>query len=668
MKISTRIALGFAVLSTLVLLNGIAGWQGLEHAQEQVGELAAINEKSEQAAQIRTHLLRVQGDISEFRRTGSPEILKKITDQLGSVKKELGESMARFEGEARQAFTELEALILKYGQAFEEAAQYDQTARKLIVGTMAPAGERINEHLSNMLEEAGKADERFAIDTVSRGFEQTLTGRLNVAQYILNQDEDTFDDAQSGFNLAVLSLGALSRTSPQPKVKALATKAVEDIEVYREALADVEEALVERNTVMTEQLEPAGKQIMTSVETVTQRLAGERESVIATSSEATAGAQNTGLTLLLLSCVVAFAAAWMLSRSVTVPVKALNSAMAELAEGHLEVGVPGLRRRDALGQMANTVLVFRDHAREVERLRASQVEAEARAEAERSASLRQIAEELESSLMGVVSEVEGAVSQVGENAQQMDTQARETISQSEQVARTSAQAARNVDGVSEAARSLSAQIADISDSLSKAAEGVSTASDRAEQATDIMDRLNDAAQEVGSVVQLIKDISDNTGLLALNATIEAARAGELGKGFAVVADEVKNLATQTGRATTNISALVEMIQTTTQEAVQAIAAVSHDVSAVQQSTHSIAQAVEAQHGATRTISAHIEEISNGSRVVVERMSQVDQAAQSTQSGSQEVVQAVSQLHGSTQRLTAQVGAFAAQIKAQSSRT
>ena len=85
-----------------------------------------------------------------------------------------------------------------------------------------------------------------------------------------------------------------------------------------------------------------------------------------------------------------------------------------------------------------------------------------------------------------------------------------------------------------------------------------------------MRTLSAAAQKIGEVVRLINNIAGQTNLLALNATIEAARAGEAGKGFAVVASEVKNLATQTARATEDISAQVAAMQGSTGDAVAAI--------------------------------------------------------------------------------------------------
>ena len=114
-----------------------------------------------------------------------------------------------------------------------------------------------------------------------------------------------------------------------------------------------------------------------------------------------------------------------------------------------------------------------------------------------------------------------------------------------------------------------------------------------------MEELSGAVAKIGDVVGLISTIASQTNLLALNATIEAARAGEAGRGFAVVASEVKDLASQTARATEEISGQITRIQGATGQAVGAIGSISTRIREINSVATSIAAAVEEQGAATQ---------------------------------------------------------------------
>ncbi len=117
----------------------------------------------------------------------------------------------------------------------------------------------------------------------------------------------------------------------------------------------------------------------------------------------------------------------------------------------------------------------------------------------------------------------------------------------------------------------------------------------------MVEGLASGTQKIGEVVTLIQNIASQTNLLALNATIEAARAGEHGRGFAVVASEVKALANQTAKATEEISAQIQSIQSATGEAVSAIQAIGGTIAEIDEISSAIAAAVDQQGAATREI-------------------------------------------------------------------
>ena len=215
----------------------------------------------------------------------------------------------------------------------------------------------------------------------------------------------------------------------------------------------------------------------------------------------------------------------------------------------------------------------------------------------------------EDAIAGFRERVESVLKSVSDAGQAMQSTAVGLLDSSEQASqraesavKASSEASANVATAATAATELSASIAEISHQLTRATEVVRVSVNEAETTNQQIAGLADAAQKIGDVVKLIRDIAGQTNLLALNATIEAARAGEAGRGFAVVASEVKSLAVQTAKATEEIAAQILAVQGSTTTAVDAIRNIAGRMKEISSYTSAVAASVEQQNAATGEIS------------------------------------------------------------------
>ena len=223
---------------------------------------------------------------------------------------------------------------------------------------------------------------------------------------------------------------------------------------------------------------------------------------------------------------------------------------------------------------------------------------------------------------------------------------------------------RDIREAAEAAQLADSQAKEGALTASTALGAISSMAQQLENAVAVIRRLDTDSRDIGQVINLIREIAEQTNLLALNAAIEAARAGEQGRGFAVVADEVRNLAQRTQAATSDIENLIIKVQNRAQDAVSAITQAEEQTRTGEMSVEESAVALSTIAGSVNVITRMTDQIANrsdqqsaGAEAISDKVSAIGGVAHETSSQSHRTHAASQQLAKLATELDALVNQF-----------
>jgi methyl-accepting chemotaxis protein len=654
--------LGFTVVLAISAASMGFAYLGFERVSLGVDSYRRSVLEADLARNIDRELISYRSLARYFVVTGKEEDGKAALAAEAGLKEAIIASMKGTTNPARiEQITKLEREFRAFTKIFADILKVKEESTRIAQNQLARSGNSLRYKLDDLPSNADDSELQLITLGAKKVAEQFQAAAALANNFVINSDKTIAASALARLKFVENSLRAISTGNEKIMQGIKEVSAL--LEEYRQSLTKLAENSKEIDELTIEMTESAAAINQGSSAMKSDLLADQKR----LEAESDASISETERLIVMLaagSFVLGGLLALVLGKGISRPMTAMCNAMRELAAGNFDVVLPGLGRKDELGEMAGAVEEFKVQAiAKAERDAATQEAQNKASSAARRAELIRFADDFEAAVGAIVSNVSASAVQLESAAGTLTRTAETTQSLSSQVAGASEEASSNMQAVASATEELSTSVDEIGRRVKESSQIAEAAVRQAEQTDGRIGKLSRAAQEIGDVVKLITAIAEQTNLLALNATIEAARAGDAGRGFAVVASEVKSLASQTAKATDEISNHITGMQGATQESVAAIKEIGGTIGKISDIASTIASAVAQQSSATQEIARSVQNVAQGTQEAAASVMQVNRGATETGSASEEVLNSARSLSSESTRLREELDRFMANIRA-----
>jgi methyl-accepting chemotaxis protein len=522
-SIATKVSAGFAcVLAIFAIVSGIAylsfqtSAEGFANYVQRVSVVAIARDVDRSFLNLR----RLAREYASLGIESSAEAANKEQALLRSL---LQQGLTEIKNSDRHRLLEdVVRSFEAYSTGFSQFVAQSREQKKLVEETLDPLGAGLQQHFDELIAAAAKAGNGSVGVLAYEGRQHLMVARLNTNKLLGRHEQAAGEAADKSFANLTVSMRALDAATKDAEFR----KTFDDLQAglrsyqgsYRKAV-DIERTAT---TLANTTLRDMGQRLVADTESI--KASGIVEEKQEEHDTLTTMAWTSSLILYLSigGLLVGAVLAWLIGRGIAGPVVRMCVAMRVLAGGDKTVEIPGVGRKDEIGQMADTVAVFKSNMVEADRLRAETERHKAEVEAARKSGMLKLADNFEAGIKGVVNSVASQATEMQSSAEAMTHTAEQATTQATAVAASVEEASANVQTVASSAEELSTSVLEIGRQVEQSSKIAGQAVVEADKTNATVEGLNKTAQRIGEVVQLIETIASQTtaGSHSQNADVE----------------------------------------------------------------------------------------------------------------------------------------------------
>ena len=546
MALGKQLRLSFSLLIILLVVVSLSGYYGLNSAQSGFTKYRGLALETNLSGRMQANLLYARIGVIKYLSDSSPSILKEYDERMDKLDSFFDTADTKVtDPDRRRILAKSRDLLKQYDNAFKDVQGLIAQRHEVVNNRLNPEGKDIRLQFTRLLDKLNDMNHSQELYAIAKAEEFLLLGRLYVVKYLVTNSET--DKKRAELELKQNLLAIIDEDiSKFPEITAELNGIKGSVKSYLSAFDNITQIISARNDIITQKLNPIGAQVADNLENLKLGVKSKQDEI---------GPEVKNTTEFLLSVVTVISVIAVICGLVlaaTLPIVIRRpiggepleiAAVAErIANGDFTQQFDG--KSEATGIYASMAAMSNNLSMAISGVVST---------GHRLTEQAQLSSTIAGETQDVVSQQKDRSAQIATALNEMAYSIQEVVKLSGSSASSANEAKVSAEGGLSLIEQMVAAIERLSSTIENAMQDIKT--------------LAQSSQDIGAVVEVIGNISEQTNLLALNAAIEAARAGEQGRGFAVVADEVRSLAKRTQDSTTEIQTMIESLQSGTNKAV-----------------------------------------------------------------------------------------------------